>query len=66
MFVSVLYIPVLVLRGIALISALSSVLFANWRKKRPIQGIGDVAVQWLALTWISTVILGVPVRLFSY
>jgi len=33
----------------------------NWKAKRPINGLGDVAVLWLSFTWISTVILGVPI-----
>jgi predicted permease len=42
----------------ALILASLSVV-ANRNRKD--SGIGDIAVRWLALTWISTVILGVPI-----
>ena len=51
----------LILRAIALILAVLSVLFTNWREKRRRESIGHVAVLWLALTWISTVIMGVPI-----
>ena len=53
----------LILRAIALIVALSAVLFTNWKEKdeRRRQGLGYVAVIWLSLTWISTVILGIPI-----
>ena len=56
-----LLILVLVLRAITLILALLSVFTTNWKAKRPIKGLGNVAVMWLGLTWISTVILGVPI-----
>jgi len=45
----------LVLRGVALVVSL--LLVIGDRKK----GIGFVAVYWLCFTWISTVILGVPI-----
>jgi len=62
----------LVLRAIALVVSFAWVLAASltttrrWREKKQQQqekppGIGQVAVLWLALTWISTVILGVPI-----
>lgn len=52
---------VLVLRAIALVIAFCTVLCLNWKAKKPINGLGDVAVLWLSFTWISTVILGVPI-----
>ena len=51
----------LILRAISLILAVLSVLFTNWREKRRRESIGHVAVLWLTLTWISTVIMGVPI-----
>jgi len=45
----------LILRAIALVFSIASLCFS----KDP--GIGDIAVRWLSLTWISTVILGVPI-----
>jgi predicted permease len=45
----------LILRVIALVISLGMVL----RNRK--DGIGEVAVLWLSLTWISTVILGVPI-----
>lgn len=32
-----------------------------WRLGSRNVGIGQVAVNWLALSWISTVILGIPI-----
>ena len=52
---------VLILRAIALLIAFSVVLCKNWNAKKPANGLGDVAVLWLSFTWISTVILGVPI-----
>lgn len=52
---------VLILRAIALLLAFSVVLCKNWNAKKPSNGLGDVAVLWLSFTWISTVILGVPI-----
>ena len=51
----------LVLRFIALILAFLVILFTNWKQKRREKGLGHVAVLWLSLTWISTVILGIPI-----
>ena len=51
----------LILRGIALIIALLVILVTNWKDGRRASGIGNVAVLWLSLTWISTVILGIPI-----
>jgi len=51
----------LILRGIALIIALLVILLTNWKERRKENGIGNVAVLWLSLTWISTVILGIPI-----
>ena len=51
----------LILRGIALIIALLVILLTNWKDGRRASGIGNVAVMWLSLTWISTVILGIPI-----
>ena len=51
----------LILRAASLLLALGTVLFTNWRAKRRTKGIGHVAVMWLSLTWISTVIMGVPI-----
>jgi len=45
----------LILRGIALVFALLLVACSNKNS------IGQVAVLWLAFTWISTIILGVPI-----
>lgn len=49
----------LILRVFALILAIVSLMLQQ--KRNTELGIGDVAVRWLALTWISTVILGVPI-----
>lgn len=51
----------LILRAISLALAIAVILFNNWRTKRRREGIGHVAVLWLTLTWISTVIMGVPI-----
>lgn len=51
----------LILRAISLVLAIAVILFTNWREKRRREGIGHVAVLWLTLTWISTVIMGVPI-----
>ena len=45
----------LILRAIALVVAFIVVACDSSK------GIGQVAVLWLAMTWISTVILGVPI-----
>lgn len=58
---SILHSSVLILRAIALIIAFCVVLCKNWDAKKPTNGLGDVAVLWLSFTWISTVILGVPI-----
>lgn len=47
----------LILRVIALVISLAIVLGRHDKQK----GIGEIAVMWLSLTWISTVILGVPI-----
>lgn len=50
----------LVLRAIALLICILWVLgTSKWSKDT--KGIGQVAVSWLILTWISTVILGIPI-----
>ena len=52
----------LVLRVLALLLCVAWVLAASqWGRYKSQQGIGQVAVLWLTLTWISTVILGVPI-----
>jgi predicted permease len=51
----------LVLRAIALAVVFIVVLAGNWREREQRRGLGHVAVVWLALTWISTVIMGVPI-----
>lgn len=51
----------LILRAIALILSLAIALFVNWNQQQRVLGLGDVAVLWLSLSWISTVILGVPI-----
>ena len=48
----------LVLRAIALFMAFLWVWIRGDKQK---DGIGQVAVLWLSLTWISTVILGIPI-----
>lgn len=45
----------LILRAIALVVAFVIVAFTSGK------GLGDVAILWLATTWISTVILGAPI-----
>jgi hypothetical protein len=50
----------LILRGLALVFSVTWVVGSAWHAGHG-AGIGAVAVNWLALTWISTVILGVPV-----
>lgn len=60
-YTSILHSSVLILRAIALIIAFCVVLCKNWNAKKPTNGLGDVAVLWLSFTWISTVILGVPI-----
>jgi hypothetical protein len=52
----------LVLRVLSLLLAALSVFVQN---KHQIS-IGDIAVRWLTLTWISTVILGVPIMTSVY
>ena len=44
-----------------LLRALFLLLSAAWYQTRPEKGIGNVAVRWLSLTWISTVIVGIPI-----
>ncbi|KAL7543661.1 hypothetical protein ACHAXR_013347 [Thalassiosira sp. AJA248-18] len=51
----------LILRAVALLLALLAALLMNWKAKHRANGPGYVAVLWLTLTWISTVILGVPI-----
>lgn len=51
----------LILRAMALCIAFLAVLFSNWIERRPANGLGYIAVLWLSLSWISTVILGVPI-----
>lgn len=51
----------LILRAISLFLVVLHVLAINWREKQRRVGIGHVAVLWLSLTWISTVIMGVPI-----
>jgi len=48
----------LILRVIALVVSIVMVLFKLGSGHT---GIGQVAVNWLCLSWISTVILGVPI-----
>ena len=49
-----------ILRAIALVAAFVCVALQT-KAGRPATGIGQVAVIWLSLTWISTVILGIPI-----
>jgi predicted permease len=51
----------LLLRVIALVVIFIVVFSANWVAKERKYGLGHVAVAWLALTWISTVIVGIPI-----
>ena len=51
----------LILRAIALVIIIVAVLIANGRAHYQRYGLGDVAVTWLAMTWISTVIVGIPI-----
>ena len=46
----------LILRVIALVAAIALVILQQGRN-----GIGQVVVWWLTLSWISTVILGIPI-----
>jgi len=48
----------LVLRAIALVVSVTMVILKLGSSQT---GIGQVAVNWLCLSWISTVILGVPI-----
>lgn len=48
----------LVLRVIALVVSVCMVVFKLGSTQT---GIGQVAVNWLCLSWISTVILGIPI-----
>jgi predicted permease len=48
----------LILRFFALVIAAGSFLLSGKCSK---VGIGEITVRWLSLTWISTVILGVPI-----
>ena len=48
----------LILRVIALVVSIGMVIFKLGSGHT---GIGQVAVNWLCLSWISTVILGVPI-----
>ena len=54
----------LILRVIALVGVFCWI--AIYSRKDKTKGIGDVAVLWLALTWISTVILGIPILTATY
>lgn len=49
----------LILRAFALILCFVWIIATSLRGQK--HGIGQVAVYWLTLTWISTVILGVPI-----
>jgi predicted permease len=49
------------LRAIALIIVITIICLANWMAKERRYSLGHVAVAWLALTWISTVIVGIPI-----
>lgn len=51
----------LILRAIALVMSFGSVVIRRKQSPSASGGIGQVAVQWLCLTWISTVIMGVPI-----
>jgi predicted permease len=51
----------LILRVIAVALSLLCVLGSNWKSRERLLGLGDVVVIWLCLTWISTVIMGVPI-----
>jgi predicted permease len=52
----------LILRAIALVVCVAWVVLIHLHQpERDAGSIGQIAVQWLALTWISTVILGVPI-----
>jgi predicted permease len=51
----------LLLRAIALIIIFTIIWLANWIAKERRYSLGHVAVAWLALTWISTVIVGIPI-----
>lgn len=51
----------LALRAIALVIAFVAVLVASKRDSTNLHGIGEVTVVWLSMTWISTVILGIPI-----
>lgn len=46
---------------LALVFSLIVILISNWRKKERLHDLGDVILIWMCLTWISTVILGIPV-----
>lgn len=48
----------LIIRAIALVA---SICFVLYKRRTGTDGIGMVAVYWLNLTWISTVILGIPI-----
>jgi hypothetical protein len=48
----------LIIRAIALVA---SICFVLYKRRTGTHGIGMVAVYWLNLTWISTVILGIPI-----
>jgi len=50
------------LRAIALIIVITIICLANWMAKERRYSLGHVAVAWLALTWISTVIVGFQYR----
>lgn len=51
----------LVLRAIALVVAFAIVFFQPRRDKESWNGIGQVAILWLNMTWLSTIILGIPI-----
>lgn len=51
----------LILRVVSLFVSLLVILASNWRKKERLYGLGHVVIIWLCLTWISTVIMGVPI-----
>jgi predicted permease len=51
----------LLLRAIALVVSFGWVLSSTFCRGNKDTGIGQVAVFWLLLTWVSSVIMGVPI-----
>lgn len=50
----------LIIRGIALLVSGAIIVFQS-KTGHDTKTVGDIAVIWLSMTWISTIILGLPI-----